>query len=119
MKHPGHPRLQRPPIEKNINTSKLKFNSCIDLSILQWFFDATSFNLMDDATETVYKETLDKIDPLNALLDTYMKTTATEDRYFVKEFILWALVEFKQLDKKRIGAGFSFKDQYGAYFSAL
>jgi magnesium chelatase subunit I len=87
--------------------------------ILQWFFDATSFNLMDDATETVYKETLDKIHPLNVLLETYMKTTAKEDRYFIKEFILWALVEFKQLDKKRIGAGFSFKDQYGAYFSAL
>jgi hypothetical protein len=29
------------------------------------------------------------------------------------------LVEFKQLNKTRIGGGFSFKDQYGAYFSAL
>ena len=31
----------------------------------------------------------------------------------------FAISAFKQLDKKRIGAGFSFKDQYGAYFSAL
>jgi magnesium chelatase subunit I len=87
--------------------------------ILQWFFDQSSFNLMDDVTEPIYKETLDKIHPLDALLDRYMSTTSKEDRYFVKEFILWALVEFKQLNKTRIGGGFSFKDQYGAYFSAL
>lgn len=100
---------------------KLKSEEDVDpyAEVLQWFFDASSFDLMDNATELIYKETLDKIKPLNKLIDNYMESTSKEDRYFVKEFILWALVEFKQLDKKRIGAGFSFKDQYGAYFSAL
>ena len=53
------------------------------------------------------------------LIDAYMPKAVHEDRLFIKEFILWALVEYKKLNKKRIQKGFEFKDSYGAYLSNL
>ena len=42
-----------------------------------------------------------------------------EDRYFVKEFLLWGLVEFKKLSKHRFAEGTQFKDPYGNFMSGL
>jgi magnesium chelatase subunit I len=41
-----------------------------------------------------------------------------DDKLFMKEFILWALVEYKKLSKDRI-EGYQFKDIYGSYISKL
>ena len=88
-------------------------------AVLQWFFDQSSFELMDDGSEDEYSSALDKISALDDLIDTYMSEAIEPDRLFVKEFILWALVEYKKLNKKRIRKGFEFKDSYGAYLSNL
>jgi magnesium chelatase subunit I len=37
----------------------------------------------------------------------------------MKEFILWAMVEYKKLSKDRITDGYQFKDMYGSYISKL
>lgn len=88
-------------------------------AILQWFFEQSSFELMDDGTEEEYRNALNKVSPLEDLIETYMPNVIQEDKLFVKEFILWALVEHKKLNKKRIQKGFEFKDSYGAYLSNL
>lgn len=88
-------------------------------AILQWFFEQSSFELMDDGTEEEYRHALNKVSPLEDLIETYMPNVIQEDKLFVKEFILWALVEHKKLNKKRIQKGFEFKDSYGAYLSNL
>ena len=88
-------------------------------AVLQWFFEQSSFELMDDGSEDEYSSALDKISALDDLIDTYMSEAIEPDRLFVKEFILWALVEYKKLNKKRIRKGFEFKDSYGAYLSNL
>ncbi len=87
--------------------------------ILQWFFEESSFELLDDASEKDYAEALNKILPLNDLIEKYVPETKEKDRLFLKEFILWALVEYQKLNKQRITKGFSFKDTYGAYLSGL
>jgi len=87
--------------------------------VLLWFFEQTSFELMDDASEIEYREALNSIKPLDELVGTYMPNIADKDQLFIKEFILWALVEYKKLNKKRIAKGFEFKDSYGAYLSNL
>ena len=88
-------------------------------SVLQWFFEESSFELLDDASEKEYATALNKIQPLNALISIYMSEIDEKDTLFVKEFILWALVEFQKLNKQRITKGFSFKDTYGAYLSGI
>ena len=88
--------------------------------IISWFFNADEdFELLDEHTEQEYKNELDKITPLNAFLEKHQPNMNTVDGYFVKEFILWALVEFKKLSKHRFAEGTQFRDPYGNFMSGL
>jgi len=87
--------------------------------IVDWFFNESGFELMDDATDEEYRRQLDAIIPLKQLLLKYRPDTPQEDQYFVKEFILWGLVENKKLSKDRFSEGYQFKDPFGSYISKL
>jgi magnesium chelatase subunit I len=88
--------------------------------IISWFFNANSdFELLDEFSEEQYKNELDKIKPLSIFLNEYQPNMNTEDMYFVKEFVLWALVEFNKLSKFRYAEGTQFKDPYGSFMSGL
>ena len=49
----------------------------------------------------------------------YQPNLDKTESYFVKEFVLWALVEYKQLSKYRYTEGIQFKDPYGSFISGL
>ncbi|AOW19794.1 AAA family ATPase [Urechidicola croceus] len=100
---------------------KLKRDSEKDAydDILNWFFEESSFELMDDGSEIEYANALNKITPLENLINDYVPKTSKNDKLFMKEFVLWALVEYKKLNKQRISKGFEFKDLYGAFLSDL
>ncbi|QCX38519.1 magnesium chelatase [Aureibaculum algae] len=87
--------------------------------IIQWFFDESNFELLDDMTDEMYKNELDKIKALDVLIDKYQPEVAKNDRYFFKEFVLWALVEHKKLNKSRFTKGYRFNDLYGSYINDL
>tara|TARA_B100000809_G_scaffold110921_2_gene109479 strand:+ start:6601 stop:8061 length:1461 start_codon:yes stop_codon:yes gene_type:complete len=87
--------------------------------LLEWFFDESTFELFDNCSEVEYTSALNDIAPLDVLINEYAKETKKEDIYFLKEFVLWALVEFQKLNKARVDEGYSFRDQYGALFSDL
>ncbi|MCH4823828.1 magnesium chelatase [Gramella lutea] len=87
--------------------------------LVEWFFEGSGFELPDDLPEAEYKDKLDSIEPLNKLIEKYQPDLKPEDRYFVKEFLLWALVEHKKLSKQRFSKGLRFKDLYGSYISGL
>ncbi|WP_445452126.1 magnesium chelatase [Flavobacterium sp. 25HG05S-40] len=87
--------------------------------ILEWFFTETGFELLDEATEEEYRKQLDAIKPLDDLLQKYQPEIPLEDRYFLKEFVLWGLVEYDKLSKDRADSGYQFKDLYGSYISKL
>jgi len=87
--------------------------------VLQWFFEQSSFELMDNGSEEEYKQALKQIAPLAELVRDQMPELSDKDLPFVEELVLWALVEYKKLNRKRIETGFEFKDNYGAYLSNL
>ena len=87
--------------------------------ILDWFFTESGFELLDDCTDEEYKTILDSIAPLEKLIEKYQPQLEKRDRYFMKEFILWGLVEYKKLSKDRISEGYQFKDIFGSYISKL
>jgi magnesium chelatase subunit I len=88
--------------------------------IISWFFNAEEdFELLDEFTEEQYKNELDKIKPLDAFLKKHQPNMNINDGYFVKEYVLWALVEFKKLSKHRFAEGTQFKDPYGSFMSGL
>jgi magnesium chelatase subunit I len=88
--------------------------------IVSWFFnEKEGFELLDDIDDNRYKKLLDSIPPLDDLLKEYQPNISKIDTYFEKEFVLWALVEFKLLSKFRFVEGTQFKDPYGSFISDI
>lgn len=87
--------------------------------LIEWFFAESGFELLDDATDEEYQRILGAIVPLEILVKKYQPELANEDKFFMKEFILWAMVEYNKLSKDRIATGYQFKDIYGSYISKL
>lgn len=87
--------------------------------IVAWFFEENDFELLDSFSDEVYKTELDRIIPLHQLIEKYQPNTSKEDRYFMKELILWALAENKNLSRYSLGNGLHFRDLYGSYISDL
>jgi magnesium chelatase subunit I len=87
--------------------------------IVAWFFEQSDFELLDTLTDQEYQRQLDQIEPLEKLIAEYMPDLSSADRYFVKEFVLWALVEYRKLSKYNLSEGVRFKDVYGGYISDL
>jgi hypothetical protein len=56
---------------------------------------------------------------LKDLIQQYQPKVADIDVPFLMEFILWALVELKQLSKKRTADGLSFNDLYDNLLKGL
>ena len=87
--------------------------------VVSWFFEESGFVLEDNLDDNEYKAALDRIKPLDDLIEKYQPEIAEKDRYFVKEFILWGLVEYKKLSKYELSNGLRFNDLYGSYISGL
>ncbi len=89
-------------------------------AIVSWFFNTSEgFELLDNLRDKEYYDLLDAVSPLDDLLGEYQPKISKEESYFIKEFVLWALVEYKQLSKHRFTEGIQFKDPYGNFISGL
>ena len=87
--------------------------------IIEWFFVESGFELVDDCSDEQYEKILNSIVPLDVLIKKYQPQLLNEDKLFMKEFILWGLVEYKKLSKDRFSEGYQFKDIYGSFISKL
>ncbi|MFV5695410.1 AAA family ATPase [Flavobacterium sp. LB3P122] len=87
--------------------------------IIEWFFAESGFELLDDCSNEEYERILGSIVPLEILIKKYQPQLDKEDLFFMKEFILWGLVEYKKLSKDRFSEGYKFKDIYGSFISKL
>jgi magnesium chelatase subunit I len=98
-----------PKIEKL--SKKIEESPYSDL--LEAIFSDGGLVLYDESPSAEYQSTLDALPSLEALLKKYQPDTSQEDKYFVKEFVLWALSEHHKLGKERLQDGFQFKDLLG------
>lgn len=87
--------------------------------LIEWFFAESGFELLDDCSDAEYQAILDEVTPLDDLIKKYQPQLDKKDQYFMKEFVLWGLVEYKKLSKDRFAKGHQFKDTYGSYISKL
>ena len=100
---------------------KLKHESDKDPyeAVQSWFFEEGAFELLDDTSDADYANALNKIDPLEDLISKYVPGRDEKDILFMKEFILWALVELEVLNKKKIDEGVSFQDKHNSYIAGI
>jgi len=80
-------------------------------AVVQWFMEENDFELTNDSKDKEYEKQLDKIKPMDEVLKQYINTVDKNERTFLKELILWGLVEYKQLTKRKFEAGISFEDE--------
>ncbi len=87
--------------------------------VVAWFFEENDFEILDSFSDDEYKNELDRIIPLQQLIEKFQPETNKNDGYFLKEVVLWALAENKKLSKFSLGNGLHFRDLYGSYISGL
>jgi magnesium chelatase subunit I len=87
--------------------------------VLSWFFETDAFQLEDETDEKTYSSALNAIEPLKKLIQRYQPNVNEQDMPFLMEFVLWALVELKQLSKRRTANGMSFNDIYDNLIKGL
>lgn len=88
-------------------------------AVLNWFFEADAFELEDETDEKTYTSSLNRIEPLKKLIMRYQPNVSDLDIPFLMEFVLWSLVELKQLSKRRTANGTSFNDIYDNLIKGL
>jgi magnesium chelatase subunit I len=64
--------------------------------LVTWFFNESKFEILNGISEKDYQNKLLSIEPLNKLLKEYHPEALKEDIYFLNEFVLWGLVQFKK-----------------------
>ena len=87
--------------------------------LVTWFFNESKFEILNGISEKEYQKKLLSIEPLNKLLKEYHPEALKEDIYFLNEFVLWGLVQFKKLSKVEYSEGIEIQDPYGAYIKNI
>lgn len=87
--------------------------------LITWFFNESKFEILNGISEKEYQKKLLSIEPLNKLLKEYQPEALKEDIYFLNEFVLWGLVEFKKLSKVEYSEGIEIQDPYGDYIKNI
>jgi magnesium chelatase subunit I len=83
--------------------------------IVDWFFEADEVHLSQEADDATYFAQLDAIEPLEKLIQKYQPRIQNKDKHFLKEFVLWGLVESKKLSKSAAESGVSYRDRFSDY----
>lgn len=77
--------------------------------ITDWFLEDDGFlEITDESSDEAYAKNLNRISPLDQIIEKYQPDTKAEDLLFLKEFILWGLAVNKKLNKERFKTGVFF-----------
>lgn len=79
--------------------------------VVHWFLEHSDFMLEDELSNASYSDKISAITPLNNLIDKYIPDHDAKDTLFIKELILWGMVEHQKLNKKKVDGGISFEDE--------
>ena len=87
-------------------------------AVVSWFMENSSFSLSGDLSDKAYAEILNAVQPLEDIVDMYQAHANAHDKLFLKEFLLWGLVEYNKLDKQESKGGFQFEDRVlGSFYN--
>ena len=87
-------------------------------AVVSWFMENSSFSLSGDLSDMAYAEILNAVEPLEDIVDMYQAHANAQDKLFLKEFLLWGLVEYNKLDKQEAKGGFQFEDRVlGSFYN--
>ena len=86
--------------------------------VVSWFMENSSFSLSSDLSDKEYADILNNVVPLEEIVEMYQVLASKQDKLFLKEFLLWGLVEYNKLDKQENKGGFQFEDRVlGSFYN--
>ena len=85
--------------------------------LIRWFAQGDSIEILEDYTEKEYHAELDKIPALTEIIEEHQKQASPEEKYFLKELVLWSLAENSKLNKESIKNGLNFTDLFSSYLN--
>ena len=86
--------------------------------VVSRFMENSSFSLSSDLSDKEYAEILNNVVPLEEIVEMYQVLASEQDKLFLKEFLLWGLVEYNKLDKQENKGGFQFEDRVlGSFYN--
>jgi magnesium chelatase subunit I len=86
-------------------------------SIINWFGDGNTLDMMNDYGDSQYHKALDSVPGLCALVEKYQSNSSQSERYFLMEFALHGLAEYSMLSKNPLVSGLQFKDLLSGMFT--
>lgn len=87
--------------------------------IVNWFLEGNSIELSDSFNDKAHIQVLNSIQPLKDLILQYQPNISEKDLPFFMEFVLWALVDLKQLSKKKSDDRILFNDGIDSLINEL
>ncbi|MES2387973.1 MAG: sigma 54-interacting transcriptional regulator [Bacteroidota bacterium] len=79
-------------------------------SIIGWFGNGNSVDILANASEIEYSQTLHSVPGLQALVETYAQGETEGEKLFMMEFALHGLAEFSSLSRSALAGGNRFRD---------
>ncbi len=78
--------------------------------LTEWFINNPGFEIINESNNDEFTSAINSISPLTNILEKFQPNLPAADILFVKEFVLWAMVEYKKLAKKKFDEGYEFED---------
>lgn len=78
--------------------------------LTEWFINNPGFELINESSNKEFNQAIASIAPLSNIIEKFQSNLPEADIVFVKEFVLWAMVEYKKLAKNKFEEGFEFED---------
>ena len=89
-------------------------------AISTWFGGGNMIDLFNDSSEAQYRQTLDKVPGLSELVSSHSELKKNQKaKYFLMEFVLYAMVEYSYLSKHQLEEGLRIDDLLGSMLSGL
>ncbi|MCC6817488.1 MAG: hypothetical protein IT245_01170 [Bacteroidia bacterium] len=88
-------------------------------SIMQWFEDGKHLELNIDDKDEVYRKHLDSSSELDEFVEKHFEKSDNDEKYLMKELILFGLSENSKLSRTSAEKKISFKDLLGSMFTGF
>jgi magnesium chelatase subunit I len=89
-------------------------------AIADWFGNGNLVDLVNDYSQTEYENELKKVPGLAQLIDTEIKGQKDDNfKFFLMEFVLFAMVEYSYLSKHSLDEGLRIDDLLGSMLSGF
>ncbi|NMM50296.1 P-loop NTPase family protein [Marinigracilibium pacificum] len=86
-------------------------------SLTEWFGGGNSIDILNEASESDYREKLNSVPGLKKLVDDNIKGLSEDEKFLFMEFALHGLAEYSMLSKKKLIKGHTFGDLLSSMFS--